>query len=518
MRPVPRSDLALARAVGHLAQRGLRAGGRDLRPQLLKLVERTALDSPAAMLLAEVVAGARDPEAARLVLDAQLRARKRSTLPNAYLDPAVRGILHAFSREPWPEFAPVLLPFLSHKSQSIRLAVAEALVGNAARPVLRDPHPAVRAVACARVGRLKPLIGMLKDPEPAVLIACARALGKLGDARAAPTLEPLLSHEDFRVRRAAVGALLRLAHPERREALYRVALHDAHPQVRAAAAAVLAFLDQDEAILPRAIEVLGDERLEVRRNAISLIHGLTAARFGYDPERPEQGRALWRAWWRKKTERRRPRDAFRYHVEDLRRKGIDLVLVLDATGSMAPVIQSTKRRLVAVMEGLRRIVPDLRARVVAYRDHRDAFVTLGSPLTHDARVLEDFLACIPAAGGDDAPEAVLAGLREAIAKTAWRSRSHRIVLLFGDAPPHDKELPLLEATLAEFAGTVHAVDVGGYGREDGAHFALSSFRKIARWGRGTAVRLTDEHDLLRNILVLTLGPRHRTAVETLFGL
>jgi len=102
-------------------------------------------------------------------------------------------------------------------------------------------------------------------------------------------------------------------------------------------------------------------------------------------------------------------------------------------------------------------------------------------------------------------------------RTKWRPGSHRIVLLFGDAPPHDKDMTLLRATLTEFKGTVHAVDVGGYGK-GGVKFALGPYRKIAEWGRGTAVSLADEDDLLRNILVLTLGPRYRSAVETLFGL
>ena len=514
---VPTSDLALARAVGDMARRDLQPGGHDLRGLLRKLVRETPLHTPAALLLAEVIAGARDAEAARLLLDAQLRARAKSTLPNARLDPGLRAMLHTFSREPWPELAPLLLPFRNHRSVSVRLAVAEALVGNAARPALVDADPRVRAVACSRVGRLKPLIGMLKDPDGLVLIACARSLGRLGDARAAPTLEPLLSHENHQVRRAAVGALLRLAHPERTDALHRVALHDGHPQVRAAAAEVLAFLDEDEIVLPRAIEALGAERLAVRENAIALIHVLTEARLGYNPAQPAQGFQRWSEWWRKKTERRRPPDAFGYHVADLRRKGIDLVLVLDATGSMAPVIQSTKRRIVTVMDGLRRVVPDLRARIVAYRDRGDVFLTLGSPLTHDARVLEDFLACIPAAGGDDPQEAVLAGLREAITRTPWRPKSHRVVLLFGDAPPHDRDLTLLEAILKEFSGAVHGVDVGGYGR-GGTRFALDSFRQIATWGGGSAIHISDELDLLRNILVLTLGARYRTAVEALFGL
>jgi hypothetical protein len=185
---------------------------------------------------------------------------------------------------------------------------------------------------------------------------------------------------------------------------------------------------------------------------------------------------------------------------------------------MAPVLQAVKRRLAAVATELRRIVPDLRVRIVAFRDKGDAFLTLASPLTHEIRILEDFLACIPASGGGDAPESVLAGLREAIEKTPWRNGSTRVVLLFGDAPPHAADRALLEQILREFKGTVHAVDVAGHAFGGGGAGNAEDFRAIAGWGRGVFVRLGEDEDLLKSILVLTLGPAHREAVEALFGL
>jgi hypothetical protein len=275
--------------------------------------------------------------------------------------------------------------------------------------------------------------------------------------------------------------------------------------------------------MPRAIEALLAEGEAARGRALELVERLTDARFPYDPSDPAKGHALWKAWWDARAERARKPGAFRYHVEDLRRKGIDLVLVMDATGSMSPVIQSTKRRIEAVVEGLRRVVPDLRARIVAFRDEGDAFVSIGSPLTHDARMLEDFLACVPAWGGGDTEEAVLAGLRDAIERTPWREGTQRVIVLFGDAPPHDQEMPLVEATCREFKGTIHAADVGGYGAEGGAgggaaRVPIDAFARIAGWGRGAAVALADETELLKALLVLTLGPNHRAAVETLLGL
>jgi hypothetical protein len=208
--------------------------------------------------------------------------------------------------------------------------------------------------------------------------------------------------------------------------LLLVALSDGEPDVRGAAGAAIEFLGEEEAAMPRAIAALLAEEPEARTRARELLERLSEARFPFDPSDPREGHALWKAWWDARAERAPKPGAFRYHVEDLRRKGIDLVLVMDATGSMSPVIQSTKRRIAAVVEGLRRVVPDLRARIVAFRDEGDAFVTIGSPLTHDPRLLEDFLACVPAWGGGDTEEAVLAGLREAIQPAVDSARRVRL--------------------------------------------------------------------------------------------
>jgi HEAT repeat protein len=524
LREQPTASVALARAVGDLARRGVAPGGRELRALLRDLVEKAPRTGPVALLLAEAVGGARDVASAQVLLDATLHYYKTSRQATVYTTTAVRDALHALSREPWPELAPLLAPYLAHRDAPVREAAVRVLAGDAARPALRDPSPAVRATACARIGKAAPLVELAEqEQEPLVLAACARALGRIGAETGAPALAKLLEHDAATVRHAAVGALMRVPHEGRVDRLYAVALTDPDASVRAAAVAVLDFLDADDAAIPHAIADLGHADASVRAHAAAILHGLTAARFGYDPGDPDKGKVLWEQWWKQRTERPKRTGGFVYHVDDLRRKGVDLVLVMDATSSMSGVIRATKARLRSVVAQLRRIVPDLRVRIVAYRDRSrdakfaDAFVTLGSPLTHDARVLEDFLAGVPAYGGGDTPEAVLDGLRDAIGKTAWRDGTYRVVLLFGDAPPHARDKPLLKAVVQEFKGVVHTVDVVGYGA-NGPSLAMEDFREIAAWGKGVALRLSNEGDLIRELLVLTLGPRFRTAVETLFGL
>jgi HEAT repeat protein len=523
LRQEPTADIALARALGEMARRGVALGSGTVTDEMRKLVATSDLHAPGALLLAELAAGARDENAAGRILSAQLESRKKSRIPNVYLDPGVQGILHAFAREPWPGLAPLLVPLLVARSPAVRVAVAEALCGDAARAALEDEAADVRAAACGRVKDPAALAPLARDRDPLVRGACARALGRIGDPAAAPALALLLNDLDASVRRAAVGALLRVALPGRTEMLLLAALTDEAAEVRGAAAAAIEFLGEEEAVVPRAIAALLAEEPTMRAHALELLERLFEARFPYDPSDPDKGHDLWKAWWDARAERAPKPGAFRYHVEDLRRKGIDLVLVMDATGSMSPVIQSTKRRIEAVIAGLKRVVPDLRVRIVAYRDDGDAFLTIGSPLTHDPRILEDFLACVPAYGGGDTEEAVLAGLKDAIQRTPWREGTQRVIVLFGDAPPHDRDLALVEATCKEFKGMVHAADVGNYGMAEGgagggARMPITAFQRIAEWGRGAAVVLTDETALLKSLLVLTLGPNYRTSVETLFGL
>ncbi len=525
VREEPASDVALARALGEMARRGVGVGGATVAEEIRKLVAVSDLHAPGALLLAELAAGARDVDAAGRILAAQIETRKKSRLPNIDLDPGVQGILHAFAREPWPELAPLLAPLLAAKSPLVRVAVAEALVGDSATAALADAAPDVRAAACGRVRDPMALAPLARDPETRVREACARALGRLGDPAAAPGLALLLNDAAPSVRRASVGALLRVAGPGRTGMLLHAALADESPEVRGAAGAALEFLGEEEAVMPRAIAALLAEDAAMRPRALELLERLSEARFPCDPSDPAAGHDAWKAWWDARAGRAPKPGAFRYHVEDLRRKGIDLVLVMDATDSMSPVIQSTKRKIEAVISGLRRVVPDLRVRIVAYRDEGDAFLTIGSPLTHDPRMLEDFLACVPTWGGGDLEEAVLAGLRDAIERTPWREGTQRVIVLVGDAPPHDREMPLVEAVCKEFKGMIHVADVGTYGGEEGgagrggeAGAPLGAFVSIATWGHGFAVVLEDETALLKSLLVLTLGPNFRTAVETLFGL
>jgi hypothetical protein len=118
---------------------------------------------------------------------------------------------------------------------------------------------------------------------------------------------------------------------------------------------------------------------------------------------------------------------------------IDLVLCVDATGSMGPFISAAKKQLLGVLEGLQTKVGDeLRVAIVAYREHSPQLPTteafsFGAP-REAAKWLEALMPKSPT-DNSDAAEAVFTGLVECLA-LPWRAGAYRIVVLAGDAPPH----------------------------------------------------------------------------------
>lgn len=115
---------------------------------------------------------------------------------------------------------------------------------------------------------------------------------------------------------------------------------------------------------------------------------------------------------------------------------IDVVFVLDTTGSMSEEIASIKSTLQAVIDHMG---PEaiIRVGLVEYKDRNDAFVTKAYPLTSDLKKLSAQIAGIEAGGGGDTPEDVNAGLAAAIDKMAWNDQATaRLAFLVADAPPH----------------------------------------------------------------------------------
>lgn len=133
---------------------------------------------------------------------------------------------------------------------------------------------------------------------------------------------------------------------------------------------------------------------------------------------------------------------------------VDLVLVIDATGSMAPIIESVKSSALSFhddlekhMIGVGKRIDSLRVRVIAFRDFyadsaADSLVASDFfRLPDQGGDFADFLRGIHATGGGDEPETGLEGLAAAI-RSPWAkegAKQRQVIVLWTDASAHPLE-------------------------------------------------------------------------------
>ena len=129
---------------------------------------------------------------------------------------------------------------------------------------------------------------------------------------------------------------------------------------------------------------------------------------------------------------------------------VDIVMCIDATGSMAPILDEVKanalsfdKRLAEVMAAKSKTISQLRLKVIAFRDYGDnpddaiqqtGFLTFPD----DAGEFDRFVTGLDANGGGDIPESGLEALALAL-QVPWEQgldRRRHVVVVFTDAPAH----------------------------------------------------------------------------------
>jgi von Willebrand factor type A domain. len=129
---------------------------------------------------------------------------------------------------------------------------------------------------------------------------------------------------------------------------------------------------------------------------------------------------------------------------------IDLVFMIDCTGSMKPYIEMAKNEMQNIINSTKNLACnknlDFRVGIVAYRDHLQNSTQLKAPrleilpLSSPTEAIK-FLDRLEAVGGDDGPEDVNGGLQEAL-KLSWREANKsatRYLVHICDAPCHGRE-------------------------------------------------------------------------------
>ena len=176
--------------------------------------------------------------------------------------------------------------------------------------------------------------------------------------------------------------------------------------------------------------------------------------------------------------------------------GLDIVFLLDATGSMGDEIDHIKATIDSIASRIAQLPGSSAPRLglVAFRDQGDEYVTRSWDFTADVQQFAANLANVQAGGGGDTPESVNAGLYDAIHLPGWTpegaGRQLKLIFLVGDAPPHldyanDYDYTTL---LNEAVGAgIKIFPIGASGLEDQGEYI---FRQFAQITQGQFVFLT----------------------------
>lgn len=174
------------------------------------------------------------------------------------------------------------------------------------------------------------------------------------------------------------------------------------------------------------------------------------------------------------------------------RARLDLVFLIDATGSMADEIGRLKTTLRTIASEVAQLPsrPDTCFGLVAYRDKGDAFLLRSHDFTNDLDAFQGVLNALQANGGGDYPEALNEALHETVHQLSWRgSGATRMVVLLADAPPHlDYGGPQYDDDMLVALGKgIKVFSVGASGLDKQGEYIQ---RQIAQYTGGRFVFLT----------------------------
>ncbi len=167
---------------------------------------------------------------------------------------------------------------------------------------------------------------------------------------------------------------------------------------------------------------------------------------------------------------------------------LDLVFVMDATGSMDDEIRDVQANLLGLIRVLTRLAPTLNVGFVAFKDRGDDYLVRSFPLTamrgDNLARIQAFVEQLEASGGGDVPEPVAYALEQGIAMT-WRPKAQGRIVVVGDAPSHRPDWATAFGEAAAFAGEsrrISAIFTGD--NAEGREF----FQRLAEAGGGDFVQ------------------------------
>ncbi len=179
------------------------------------------------------------------------------------------------------------------------------------------------------------------------------------------------------------------------------------------------------------------------------------------------------------------RPPINHHIT-LNKPKVDVVFVLDTTGSMSGLIQTAKEKIwsIATTMASAQPTPEIRIGLVAYRDRGDRYVTKLVDLSADLDSVYAKLMDFQADGGGDTPESVNKALYDAVHDMSWSQgdQAYQVIFLVGDAPPHmdynEVRYPMIVADALEKGIVINTIQCGGMST------TVAPWTQIASLGHG----------------------------------
>jgi hypothetical protein len=171
---------------------------------------------------------------------------------------------------------------------------------------------------------------------------------------------------------------------------------------------------------------------------------------------------------------------------------LDVLFLLDATGSMGDEIGKIQQSIASIAERIDAFQPRpaLRFGLVAYKDRGDDYVTRVYDFTPDVATFRQLLMSVQAQGGGDTPESLNEGMRQAMGQLGWADGAVRLTFLVADAPPHldyGEEFDYQDAAREAVARGVKIYPIAASNTDQQAEYV---FRQLAQQTLASFIFLT----------------------------
>ena len=171
---------------------------------------------------------------------------------------------------------------------------------------------------------------------------------------------------------------------------------------------------------------------------------------------------------------------------------LDLLFILDTTGSMGEEIARLKSTIDIINANLATVTPRpaIRYGMVLYRDKDDDYCTKTVPFTSDLEQFRQALQPVQAEGGGDTPEDLQAALQVAVKEMNWNPDGIRLAFIITDAAPHldyGQDYTYVQAAKDAKQQAIKIFSVGTGGLDIAGEYVL---RQIAQFTYGKYIFLT----------------------------